>query len=204
MLSTLYDAISPTAVVITSISLMLFLGFAMTRVTKKLKLPNVTAYILVGVLISPYCFDLVPPGIIEGMDFLSDIALAFIAFGTGEFFRVSILRRNGPRVILVSLIESAVTALSIFVLMFFVLRTGLAIAIVLSGKWKLGQFKYVRICCDLVCVVLGVGLFLLAGGTIAQVPTIAGVGTIITAFFMGPLIQFFNDRVAIPLLEKAR
>ena len=79
-----------------------------------------------------------------------------------------------------------------------------AVAIVLSGKWKLGQFQYVRICCDLVCVVLGVGLFLLAGGTLAQVPTIAGIGTVITAFFMGPLIQFLNNRVAIPLLEKSR
>lgn len=79
-----------------------------------------------------------------------------------------------------------------------------AVAIVLSGKWKLGQFQYVRICCDLVCVVLGVSLFLLAGGTLAQVPTIAGIGTIITAFFMGPLIQYFNDHVAIPLLEKSR
>ena len=79
-----------------------------------------------------------------------------------------------------------------------------AVAIVLSGKWKLGQFQYVRICCDLVCVILGVALFLLSGGTLAQVPTIAGIGTVITAFFMGPLIQFFNDRVAIPLLEKSR
>ena len=77
-----------------------------------------------------------------------------------------------------------------------------AVAVVLSGKWKLGQFKYVRICCDLVCVLLGTGFFLLSGGTIAQIPTIAGVGTVITAFFMGPLIQFFCDRVAIPLLEK--
>ena len=77
-----------------------------------------------------------------------------------------------------------------------------AVAIVLSGKWKWGQFQYVRICCDLVCVILGVGIFLLSGGSLAQVPTIAGIGTIITAFFMGPLIQFFNDRVAKPMLAK--
>lgn len=77
-----------------------------------------------------------------------------------------------------------------------------AVAIVLSYKWNWGQFQYVRICCDLVCVLLGVGVFLLSGGNFAQVPTIAGVGTVITAFFMGPLIQFFNDRVAKPLLEK--
>ena len=78
-----------------------------------------------------------------------------------------------------------------------------AVAIVLSGKWKLGKFKYVRICCDLVCVLLGVGFFLLAGGTLSQIPTIAGVGTVITAFFMGPLIQFFCDHVAIPFLNRA-
>jgi len=77
-----------------------------------------------------------------------------------------------------------------------------AVAIVLSGKWKLGKFQYVRIACDLVCVILGVVIFLLAGGTIREVPTIAGIGTIITAFFMGPLIEFFNVKVARPLLAK--
>ena len=77
-----------------------------------------------------------------------------------------------------------------------------AVAIVLSYKWKWGQFQYVRICCDLVCVILGVGIFLLSGGSFAQGPTIAGIGTIITAFFMGPLIQFFNTHVAKPILEK--
>ena len=77
-----------------------------------------------------------------------------------------------------------------------------AVAIVLSGKWKLGQFQYVRICCDLVCVILGVGIFLLSGGKLSQVTAIAGIGTIITAFFMGPLIQFFNTHVAKPILEK--
>ena len=77
-----------------------------------------------------------------------------------------------------------------------------AVAIVLSEKWKLGQFQYVRVGTDLVCVILGVGLFLLSGGKLAQVTAIAGIGTIITAFFMGPLIQFFNDHVAKPMLEK--
>jgi len=77
-----------------------------------------------------------------------------------------------------------------------------AVAIVLSGKWKLGQFQYIRIATDLVCVAAGVGLFLLSGGTLSQVPAIAGIGTIITAFFMGPLIQFFCKHVAEPMLAK--
>ena len=77
-----------------------------------------------------------------------------------------------------------------------------AVAIVLSGKWKLGKFKYCRIATDLVCVVAGCAIFLIAGGEWKMIPTIAGVGTIITAFFMGPLIEFFNAKIARPLLEK--
>jgi len=77
-----------------------------------------------------------------------------------------------------------------------------AVAIVLSGKWKLAKFQYCRIGTDLVCVIAGTVIFLIGGGTIAQIPTIAGVGTIVTVFFMGPLIEFFNVKIARPLLKK--
>lgn len=76
-----------------------------------------------------------------------------------------------------------------------------AVAIVMSGKWKLGKFKYIRIATDLVCVVAGIIVFLIGGGKAGAIPTIVGAGTIITAFFMGPLIDFFNRKVAIPVLE---
>ena len=75
-----------------------------------------------------------------------------------------------------------------------------AVAIVMSSKWKWGKFKYIRICTDLVCVIAGCLLFVLAGNPIGKIPTIAGIGTIITAFFMGPLIEFFNDKIARPML----
>lgn len=77
-----------------------------------------------------------------------------------------------------------------------------AVAIVLSGKWKLAKFQYCRIGADLVCVVAGCAIFLLAGGSWREIPTIAGVGTIITAFFMGPLIELFNVKVARPWLAE--
>lgn len=77
-----------------------------------------------------------------------------------------------------------------------------AVAIVISGKWKIGQFKYVRICTDLVCVITGCLLYVFAGNPVSDIPRIAGIGTIITAFFMGPLIEFFNEKVARPLLNK--
>ena len=51
----------------------MFVGYLMTRITRKFKLPNVTGYILAGILMGPYCLDMVPVKVIDGMDFLSDI-----------------------------------------------------------------------------------------------------------------------------------
>ncbi|HCM91056.1 MAG TPA: hypothetical protein DIS78_00600 [Lachnospiraceae bacterium] len=76
-----------------------------------------------------------------------------------------------------------------------------AIALIICNTWKKGKFQYVRIITDIVCVILGVVLFLLSGGTIPKIPTIAGIGTIITAFFMGPLIEFFNVHITRPILK---
>ena len=67
-----------------------------------------------------------------------------------------------------------------------------SIPIVISNRtgW---QFRFVRICSDLICVTIG----FLAG----QMP---GIGTVITAFFMGPLIDFFNRKFSRPFLDKCK
>lgn len=77
-----------------------------------------------------------------------------------------------------------------------------AVAIVLANKWKIAKFKFCRIGTDLICVIAGIIVFLLGGGTISSIPTIVGVGTIVTAFFMGPLIELFNEKIARPLLNR--
>ncbi len=77
-----------------------------------------------------------------------------------------------------------------------------AVALIIVNTWHKGKFQYVRIITDLVCVALGVGLFLISGGAARAIITIAGAGTIITAFFMGPLIEFFNVHCARPILNR--
>ena len=76
-----------------------------------------------------------------------------------------------------------------------------AIALIIVNTWKKGKFQYVRIITDLVCVLVGCSLFLISGGKLSEIPTIAGIGTIITAFFMGPLIEVFNVHIARPILN---
>ncbi|MGN1004922.1 MAG: cation:proton antiporter [Aristaeellaceae bacterium] len=124
---------SQVAPIIISIALMLFLGFAMTRITKRLRLPNVTAYIVTGILIGPYCLDLIPGRIIDGMDFISDIALAFIAFSVGEFFRLSTLKKSGMGVILITLMEACMASVLIFIVCYWVLGVNLPFSIVLAA-----------------------------------------------------------------------
>ena len=79
-----------------------------------------------------------------------------------------------------------------------------AIALVMAHKWKIGKFKFIRIITDLVCVLLGLVLFLLGGGAWKDVPAFIGIGTILTAFFMGPLIDFFNRKIAQPMLNAGK
>lgn len=76
-----------------------------------------------------------------------------------------------------------------------------AVALVISERQSKVKFRYCRIITDLVCVLIGAGLCLIGGYSISRVFTVVGVGTIITAFFMGPLIEFFNIHVARPFLE---
>ena len=123
----------PASAVIISVALMLFLGFLATRLTKLARLPNVTAYILTGILIGPWCLNLIPQDIAQGMDFLSDIALAFIAFGTGEFFRLDVLRRGGGKVIVITLAEALLASVLVFILTWGVLGLPLPFSAVIAA-----------------------------------------------------------------------
>ena len=132
-LYTKLNVTSPVAIIIVSLSLMLISGFFMTRITKLLRLPNVTAYIATGILLGPYCFGLVPENVIEGSAFLSDIALAFIAFSTGEFFTLKSLRKNGAKNMIITVFESLTASVAVFVTSYFILRLDLAFSLVISA-----------------------------------------------------------------------
>lgn len=132
-LRSVIDDSSSVASVVISIAFMLFFGFAMTRITKKLKLPNVTAYIITGILLGPFCFNIVPEGVTNGMEFLADIALAFIAFSTGEFFKFETLKKNGLKVVAITIFEAVLASVFVFILTYFILDLDLAFSLVLSA-----------------------------------------------------------------------
>ncbi len=119
--------------VIVSVSLIMSVGFLMTRLTKLAKLPNVTGYILAGILIGPYCLNLIPQNIISGMGFISDIALAFIAFSVGEFFKFDSLKKSGFKIIVLTIFEALMASIVVFIVMYFILGLSLPFSIVLAA-----------------------------------------------------------------------
>lgn len=136
MLDSLYEKLSvqsDVAVTVIAIAIMMLCGFLMTRITKLLKLPNVTAYIVAGILIGPFCLDLIPDKVIEGTEFLADIALAFIAFSTGEFFKFSKLKKGMGKVVVITLTEALFASIFVFILTYWILHIDLAFSIVLAA-----------------------------------------------------------------------
>lgn len=124
---------SQVAGIIISMTEMMFFGYLATRITKMLRLPNVTAYIVTGILLGPYCLHTVPESVISGMDFLSDIALAFIAFSTGEFFKIETLKKNGPSVAIITVLEAVLASVLVFGVTFGILGISLPFSIVLAA-----------------------------------------------------------------------
>ena len=105
--------------VILSIAFALFVGLMMTRLVKRLHLPDVTAYLVAGLLIGPFFLgQLQIPGIgfgsyeeLESLEIISDIALGFIAFSIGNEFRLSALQHTGRQAFVIGVVQALVATL---------------------------------------------------------------------------------------------
>ncbi len=107
--------------IVISLGIILILGFLMTRLTKLLKLPNVIAYLLVGILIGPSLkINVIPQEFIDRTSFISDVALVFVAFTAGEFFKFGEIKKSLGKSIVITIIESIVTFALVFVACFFI------------------------------------------------------------------------------------
>lgn len=124
--------LNESSAIIFSIAVILFAGFLLTRVTKKLRLPNVTGYIFAGVIVGPYVLNVIPHELIQHMDFMTDIALAFIAFRTGKYFKMSFLRERGKEIVLLTLFEFLITVFVVSIVMYAVFPFSLSFSILIG------------------------------------------------------------------------
>ena len=117
------------------IAFVLLVALLSTRLMKVLKLPNVTGYIITGILVGPFVFGLIFNNFtftdidtspiftyVDKIKWLSNVALGFIAFSIGTSFKKSILKSVGKKVVIITIMEalgaSLVVILSLFALYF--------------------------------------------------------------------------------------
>lgn len=94
-------------------------GLLMSRVAKKLSLPAVTAYLVTGLLLGPFClgqlnitgFGFQSLAQVEEFSILSQAALGFIAFAIGNEFRLSQLKKMGHQAITVGILQAVITTI---------------------------------------------------------------------------------------------
>lgn len=130
---------------ILAISVALIMGLMMTRVVKPLKLPDVTAYLVAGVLVGPYFLGrLQISGIgfisswdVEQYTLISNVALGFIAFAIGNEFRLSQLKNTGRQAMIIGIAEGLIASLFVNAAM-LVLRMGFGDKLPLSTAITLG------------------------------------------------------------------
>ena len=102
-----------------AISIALFAGLILSRLTKLWNLPAVTAYLVAGILIGPYCLGrLGIPGIgfissedVNRFSIISDAALGFIAFSMGSEFRLEELKKTGKKVTVIAIFQALVATM---------------------------------------------------------------------------------------------
>ena len=105
--------------VLLNLAVALLVGLMLSRLAKLVKLPAVTAYLVAGILIGPYCLGALK---IEGLGFISmenihtyglvsDVALGFIAFLIGNEFRLAQLKKTGKQATVIGIVQAVFTTL---------------------------------------------------------------------------------------------
>lgn len=89
-----------------SLAVMIFGGMLFGRVAKRFKLPNVTGYIVAGLLLGPSVFGIVSEDFLGDISIISDVSLGFIAFSIGNEFKISYFKRVGKMPIVIACLES--------------------------------------------------------------------------------------------------
>lgn len=107
--------------VLLSLGAAIAIGLVFNRIVKKLGLPNVTGYLVAGVIIGPCFLQIIPSTWIEELTLLVNVALGFIAFSIGGEFRLSKIRSIGKSVLIITFFQALMTTLvvDIGLLLFF-------------------------------------------------------------------------------------
>ena len=88
-----------------ALSIAIFAGLAMSRLIKLVHMPNVTAFLLGGLLIGPSVLGIIPQDLADSFSIITEVALGFIAYSIGAEFRLDYLKRIGVKPVVITIFE---------------------------------------------------------------------------------------------------
>lgn len=95
----------------------LLVGFIVAKLLGLLKFPEVTGYLIAGILIGPSVFGFIPEEAVKSFDIISEVALAFIAFSIGAELKFDDLKKVGKAIFLITILEALVAFFLVTVVM---------------------------------------------------------------------------------------
>ena len=111
---------------------MLALGLFFAWLARLCRLPNVTGYLVAGLIIGPSVLNLVDAETLSGLDMISEMALGFIAFSVGGEFKIDYFKKVGVTPIVIAFMESFVAVLFVIIAM-LIARYSLPFSLVLGA-----------------------------------------------------------------------
>lgn len=119
--------------VLLKISIVLIVGIVGGKLAKILKLPNVSGYLVAGLLLGPSFFKLVSEQDIGSFTIISEIALAVIAFSIGSEFKIEEMKKIGKKVLIITILEVIGAIAIVFSVMYFGFKQPFAFSIVIAS-----------------------------------------------------------------------
>jgi len=119
--------------VLLKIAIVLVVGIIGGRVARLVKLPNVSGYLVFGLLLGPSFFNFISPADVQSFNIINELALAAIAFSIGNEFVLKEMKKIGKSIFIITLMEVIGAVLLVFCILFFVFRQPFAFSIVIAS-----------------------------------------------------------------------
>ncbi len=106
--------------VLLALAIAFAMGLFFSRLIRYIHLPNVTAYLLAGLVVGPYVLNALTPEMNTQLSIISDVALGFIAYSIGGEFKMSYLKEIGIKPIIITIFEGCTASLLVFLVLFLI------------------------------------------------------------------------------------
>lgn len=188
------------------LAIVMLSGLIFAKVAGFLKLPDVTGYLLGGIIIGPSLLSIVPHQSIKSMEIISQVALGIIAFVTGIELKFDSIKRSGKAIIIVTVAEVLAAFIFVALPMIYIFKQSVAFSIVLGAiatatapaatLMVIKQYKAKGPVVDALIpiVALDDGLCIMMFGVCAAIAKslIAGTALSFSTMFIHPSIEIFG------------